>query len=179
MRPRKKDGAEKPSGAAKPAVELAEGQRRCTHCKRPKSEKAFGPDRRDRSGLRSWCRTCDRLESNARRRTEAHQVWLEAYTDRPEVRERRRGKDRKRAPKRLGQKRQYRKTTWGKLVHCRQKARWRREQATDDKRREALTALIAQYDAELKRLRDAGLAPTASRERIPSTRRPDDRTKSP
>jgi hypothetical protein len=86
------------------------------------------------------------------RQSEGYAQWRDAYLARPDVKARRSQSDRKRAQKRKAQQKAYRKTARAKLMHCRRQARIRLTQATSEKRREAIRALIAAYSREIDRI---------------------------
>lgn len=135
--------------APDPADEAdARNRKACTRCKRVVPPAAFYRDRRNRSGLSSWCRVCRRVPDRRSHRTAAAKAKRKAREARPDVRDRIRELDRERNRRRGA----YRKTGRYRLMACRRSARYKLRRERDRGRRDALLALIARYDAELSRM---------------------------
>jgi hypothetical protein len=131
----------------------------CSHCGKVKALDAFNRDRKMKLGRSSWCRVCKRIDTGARHQTEAYRAWLAAYLARPDVQERKREAQRRRAGRRKAEQREYVKTPWGRLINGRRQARYRLAHETDERRRARLWELVGEYDAELQRVRAQGGAP--------------------
>jgi hypothetical protein len=131
----------------------------CSRCCKVKALDAFYHDRKSALGRSSWCRVCKRIDTGERHQTEAYRIWLTAYLARPDVRERKREAERRRAGRRKAPGRAYVKSPWGKLINGRRQARYRLAHATDERRRARLRELVGEYDAELRRVRAQGGAP--------------------
>lgn len=126
----------------------------CTICKKTKEAEHFPPNMRHKDGRGSWCHTCVRIQVATYRRTERYRNAITAYQQRPDVKRRKRlaEEKRQRKPDYKVKRKLQRQTFRSRVLHCRRQARLRMKQATTRQRRAALTELIKQYDAELRRI---------------------------
>lgn len=129
---------------------VPQGWKRCARCLVPKRSADFARRTAAADGLQPWCRTCVRLYHAERYRTlsgaekESRREYQRAWA----AENHRRLRDEKRE-----KQRRWRQTPIGRLCWNRRTYRQRLRQATDPARIARLEALIAQYDAEIARLR--------------------------
>jgi hypothetical protein len=132
-------------------MEKALFMKRCSKCRIRKRSDLFGPDRKQKDGLFSWCRVCKQLDDCRYRRTDRYREARAAYRARPEVKEADRRRYRERPDADAEKRREYGRSLRGRLVGARGKARRQLLRATNPARIAALKRLIADYERELAR----------------------------
>ncbi len=135
-----------------PPQSISNGAKRCPICAQTKSLDAFGKHDKTKDRRQCYCRACQRRLQAEYRRTQNYRDWYQQYKTRPDVRERDRRAQRRRAAAAKETHKRWAQTPRGKLILLRLNAEARLRKASKPIVIHRLTTRITTIATEIDRL---------------------------